>query len=156
MRPRVREWLVRYGPAELAGMTLAFIASFAVRRSTGSAVLGGYGAAWGETIGYAITMMVRDYIAETRESRRRGRKAPVRDAGSVATGLLAEFGPAGVIDTFVTRPFTMAAGVKLAGPVLGLVLGKVTADLLFYGPVVYMYERRKRRRERYASPFTRL
>ena len=144
----MRDWLLRYGPAEVAGITLAFVASFAVRHSTGSAILSGYAAAWGETIGYASVMMARDFIMEIRQSRRRGRNAPVRDAGNVATGLLAEFGPAGVIDTFVTRPFTMAAGVKLAGPVLGLVFGKVTADLLFYGPVVYMYERRKRRRER--------
>src|SRR6185312_3335677 len=97
------------------------------------------------TIGYASVVMIRDYAAELRESRRRGRKAPVRDAGNVATGLMAEFGPAGVIDTFVTRPFTMALGVKLFGAVLGVVFGKIAADLLFYGPVVYMYERRKRR-----------
>ena len=146
MRPRVREWIFRYGPAEVAGLIVAFIASFAVRHSTGSAILSGYAAAWGETIGYAGVIIARDFITETRNSRRRGRNAPVRDAGAVATGLLAEFGPAGVIDTFVTRPFTMTAGVKLAGPVLGLVFGKITADLLFYGPVVYMYERRKRRR----------
>jgi hypothetical protein len=147
----MREWIRRYGPAEAAGITLAFVASFAVRHSTGSAILSGYAAAWGETIGYASVMMIRDFIMESRESSRQGRKAPVRDAGNVATGLLAEFGPAGVIDTFVTRPFTMAAGVKLAGPVFGLVIGKLSADLLFYGPVVYMYERRKRRRQRQVS-----
>jgi len=146
MRLPVREWLLRYGPAELAGITLAFVASFTVRHTTRSAILGAYAAAWGETIGYASLVMARDFVAELRESRSRGRRAPVYDAGNVATGLLAEFGPAGIIDTFVTRPFTMAVGVRLFGAVGGLVFGKVTADLLFYGPVVYMYERRKRRR----------
>ena len=146
MRLPLHDWLLRYGPAEVAGITLAFVASFAVRHTTHSALLGAYAAAWGETIGYASVMATRDLIAELRESRRRGRKTPVRDAGNVATGLLAEFGPAGVIDTFVTRPFTMALGVRQFGPVAGLIFGKITADLLFYGPVVYVYERRKRRR----------
>jgi hypothetical protein len=146
MRLPVRDWLLRYGPAEAAGITLAFVASFAVRHSTHSAILGAYAAAWGETIGYAGVVSTRDLIAEFRESRRSGRRTPARDAGNVATGLLAEFGPAGVIDTFVTRPFTMAVGVRLFGPVFGLVVGKLSADLLFYGPVVFMYERRKRRR----------
>lgn len=146
MQLPLRDWLLRYGPAEVAGITLAFVASFAVRHTTHSAILGAYAAAWGETIGYASVMGTRDLLAQFRQSRRRGRKAPVRDAGSVATDLLAEFGPAGVIDTFVTRPFMMAVGVKMLGAVVGLVFGKITADLLFYGPVVYMYERRKRRR----------
>ena len=142
----VRDWLLRYGPAEVAGIALAFIASFTVRHATRSAILGAYAAAWGETIGYGAVVTTRDFLAELRESRRRGRKATVRDAGTVATGLLTEFGPAGVIDTFVTRPLAMAVGSRLLGPVFGLVFGKITADLLFYGPVVYMYERRKRRR----------
>lgn len=144
----VRDWLLRYGPAEVAGIACAYLASFGVRHTTGSSLLGAYAAAWGETIGYASVVMIRDYLAEIRASRRRGRRTPIRDAGSVATGLLAEFGPAGVIDTFVTRPFTMALGAKLFGPLLGVVFGKLTADLLFYGPVVYMYERRKRRMRR--------
>ena len=146
MRLPLRDWLFRYGPAEVAGITLAFVASFAVRHTTHSGILGAYAAAWGETIGYASVMATRDLLAEFRQSRRLGRKAPVRDAGNVASGLLAEFGPAGVIDTFATRPFTMAVGVKMFGSVWGIAFGKLTADLLFYGPVVYMYERRKRRR----------
>lgn len=146
MAHHARDWLLRYGPAEAAGLALAFVASFTVRHATHNAILAAYAAAWGETIGYAAVVTTRDYLAEIRASRRRGRNAPVRDAGTVATSLLAEFGPAGVLDTFVTRPFTMAVGVQLFGPVLGLVFGKFTADVLFYGPVVYMYERRKRRR----------
>ena len=67
-----------------------------------------------------------------------------RDAVGVATGLLAEFGPAAIIDTFVTRPFAMGVGMRLFGPRLGLLAGKLAADMVFYLPVILMYERRKR------------
>jgi hypothetical protein len=39
----------------------------------------------------------------------------------------------------------MGAGMRLIGPKLGLIAGKVAADILFYLPVIFMYERRKRR-----------
>jgi hypothetical protein len=149
-RARIRVWLFRYGPAELGGVTLAFAASFAVRRWTGNAVLAAYAAAWAETVGYVSVMVIRDLLSELRAARARGEKPHIRHAGEVATGLLAEFGPAGVIDTFVTRPFMMGAGVRLCGPVLGIIAGKLSADVLFYGPVIYMYEWRVRRRARLA------
>jgi hypothetical protein len=126
-------------------MVLALIASIATRRLTGNGIAAAYAAAWGETIGYAAVMVLVDYTAAARRSRGRSATTRVRDAGMVASGLLAEFGPAGMIDTFVTRPLAMAAGVRLLGSVLGVVVGKVAADVLFYAPVIYMYERRKRR-----------
>ncbi|HXT18269.1 MAG TPA: hypothetical protein VN706_21740 [Gemmatimonadaceae bacterium] len=147
-RRKLREWLLRYGPAELAGLTVAFIASVIVRRSMHSAIAAGYAAAWGETIGYVLMMVVRDYTAEVHASPQVERRQHVRHASNVATGLLAEFGPAGVIDTFVTRPLAMTLGIRFAGPVFGLVIGKLAADAVFYAPVIYMYERRKHRRAR--------
>jgi hypothetical protein len=144
---RLRDWLARYGPAECGGLVLAFAASFGARHMTRSAIVAGYAAAWGETIGYASVMVLRDFIAETRAAHS-ARHGAVRHAGNVAVGLATEFGPAGVIDTFITRPFAMTLGVRLLGPVLGLVVGKLSADVLFYAPVIYTYEWRKRRRAR--------
>ncbi len=37
--------------------------------------------------------------------------------------------------------------MRLFGPGRGLVAGKLAADVLFYLPVIFMYERRKRRRQ---------
>ena len=142
----MRDWVRRYGVAEVLGMALAFTASIVARRLGGNAIAAGYAAAWGETIGYAGLIIIRDYLRERRASRSRGHETPVRDAGVVAWGLVEEFGPASVMDTFVTRPLAMATGVRFLGPVLGIVAGKIAADALFYGPVIHMYERRKRRR----------
>ena len=67
-------------------------------------------------------------------------------------GLAAEFGPAGALDTFVTRPLAMALGTRAFGLPLGVIVGKFAADLLFYVPVIIVYERRKRRRDRIQRP----
>jgi len=142
---RVRDWIGRYGPAECGGLALAFLASFAARLFTRNALVAGYAAAWGETIGYASVMVLRDFLAEVRAAHGVHRSA-VTHAGTVAAGLATEFGPAGVLDTFVTRPFAMALGVRLFGPVLGLIAGKISADVLFYAPVIYTYEWRRRRK----------
>lgn len=145
-RARLLDWILRYGPAELGGFLVALVASVLVRRATGNAILAAYAAAWGETGGYAAVMVVRDLVSEVRAARSRGQRPHLGHAGSVAAGLLTEFGPAGVIDSFLTRPLAMAVGVRLLGPVLGLVAGKLMADALFYIPVIYVYERRKHRR----------
>jgi hypothetical protein len=137
---------LRYGPAECGGIVVAFVASFIVRRATRNAIAAGYAAAWGESFGYISIIAIRDLVSEARDARRRGRRPGARDTGNVLAGLLAEFGPASVIDTLVTRPIAMAAGVRWLGPVLGIVAGKLAADVVFYSPVIYMYERRKRRR----------
>jgi hypothetical protein len=146
--PRVRDWLLRYGPAELAGMLLGLAALLATRRATQNAVAGAYAAAWGETIGYAGVIAVRDFVSESRDAHRQREGAPNRalQTRTVGLRLLAEFGPAGIIDTLISRPFAMAVGVRFCGPVLGVVVGKIFADALFYTGVIYMYERGRRAR----------
>jgi hypothetical protein len=115
---------------------------------TSSAVAAAYAGAWGESIGYSTVIIGRDFLAEARASRAMGRSIGVRGVGDVVTGLLAEFGPAGLLDTLVIRPFSMGLGARLFGPQLGLLAGKLAADVLFYVPVIFMYERKKRWRRR--------
>jgi hypothetical protein len=141
---RVGDWLVRYGLAECAGIACALIGSAIVRRVTGNAVAAGYGAAWGETIGYAGMIAVRDVAAGVREARRANDVWGIRAMGRLVADWGAEFGPSGVLDTLVVRPACMGLGMRVLGPVRGLLAGKVVADVLFYGPVIFMYERRMR------------
>jgi hypothetical protein len=151
--PRARwtklgEWLRRYGPAECGGIAGALVGSFLVRRVTGSAIAAAYGGAWGETLGYATVMLVRDVIAEQRVAHSSRGAFHVRDIGRVIGGLVAEFGPAGVLDSFVTRPLAMGLGVRTFGLGLGIIVGKIAADVLFYIPVIVIYEYRLRRARR--------
>jgi hypothetical protein len=144
-RQRVIDWVSRYGVAECAGIACAFLGSFVVRRTTGNSIAAAYGAAWGESIGYATVIVTRDLLTESRAARVAAETFSARRAGGVVSGLLAEFGPAALLDTFVTRPLTMGLGVRLLGLELGVIAGKVAADTLFYVPVIFMYERRTRK-----------
>jgi hypothetical protein len=47
--------------------------------------------------------------------------------------LLAEFGPAELLDTLLIRPAALTLGVwLLPDPIWGLLAGKVVADVIFY------------------------
>ena len=147
---KVVQWLSRYGLAECGGIACALLGSFLVRRATGNAIAAAYAGAWGESIGYSAVVVTRDFVAARRTAHATKRQFGFRGAGGVVAELLTEFGPAGVLDTFVTRPFAMALGARMLGPQLGLIAGKFAADVVFYVPVIFMYERKKhwRRRER--------
>ena len=145
VRAMLLEWLARYGAAECAGLGGALLGAIIVRDATGSRVAAAYGAAWGETLGYASIIITRDYLVERRALRGAQRSFSLRATARFVFELLAEFGPAGVIDTFLTRPLAMMVGTRLFGITFGVVAGKFAADLLFYIPVVFVYERRRRR-----------
>ena len=145
-RSRAADWLTRYGFAECAGIVCAFAGSLLVRRVTGNAIAAAYGAAWGESLGYSCVIVTRDFLTESRAARAADERLSARRASGVVSGLLAEFGPAALLDTFVSRPLAMGLGVRLFGLKLGVVTGKVVADALFYIPVIIVYERRVRRR----------
>lgn len=148
---KLREWLRRYGLAECGGIAGAVVGSYLVRHTTGNAVAAAYGGAWGETLGYACTVLARDFISESRLVRSERRRLRLADLGRVVTGLLAEFGPAGALDTFVTRPAAMALGTRSLGLPLGVVVGKLAADVLFYVPVIIVYEHRQHSRRHSAD-----
>ncbi len=146
-RARLLDWVRRYGLAECGGITCAVLASFLARRATGSGLAAGYAGAWGETLGYATVLVARDFLAGARRQRARSRAFTVRDGVGVIAALLVEFGPAAILDTFVTRPFAMALGTRMWGLPLGIIAGKLVADGLFYAPVIATYEYRKKTSE---------
>ena len=48
------------------------------------------------------------------------------------------------LDTGIIRPFAMGLATQLLGRGVGVVAGKLLADVVFYVPVIYTYERRRR------------
>ncbi|HEY5940651.1 MAG TPA: hypothetical protein VIT87_07520 [Gemmatimonadales bacterium] len=58
-------------------------------------------------------------------------------------GLFLEFGPAELLDTGAIRPLAMAVCTRVLGWGLGIVAGKVLADVVFYLPVIWVYEHRR-------------
>jgi len=143
-RGRLGTWLRRYGPSEVIGICMALGGSWLLGAATGSSIVSAYGAALGEALGFYGSLIVREMIQEAYFAG--ARRAPYGVAEMVRTwrGLLLEFGPAELLDTGLIRPLAMGVGSNLLGWGPGIVAGKLVADVAFYLPVIWIYERRRR------------
>jgi ornithine decarboxylase len=143
---RVREWVRRYAPAEIAGIAGAVLGAIAVDRF-GLPAATAYAGAIGEALAFYGVLFVRDLRVRLAAGRDRAVRRTVRD-------LVLEFGPAEALDTLATRPLAMYVGTLLVGQAwLGVTLGKIGADVIFYAVAITGYEwRRSRARRPVAGP----
>jgi hypothetical protein len=124
-------WLRRYLPAELVATPCALLAGFAAGELTGSPAASALAATWGENAGFYGLMLGRELVR-----RRSLRALPV-----VLRDLFVEFGPAEALDSFLLRPASVYAGLTLAPhPALGMIAGKILADVSFYTPAIVTFE----------------
>lgn len=131
---RVTAWLRRYLPAEIGGTLGACLGAWLAVHSTGHLAVGAIGGTWGEATAYYLTVLVRDLRA--------------REQGGIPVlrGLILEFGPAEAVDSLLVRPLLLYRGLLWAPhPLLGLLAGKVAADLAFYVPTIISYELQRAR-----------
>lgn len=135
-RRKIAEWVKRYLPNEIAGTTAEFGSAAAVYLQTGSWAAAAVVATVFASVGYYAIA----YINAVRW------QAP--EHGLVRANILAlrsiavEFGPAEVVDSLAIRPVALYLGPVLTGSaIVGLILGKLVADVGFYGCTVFSYER---------------
>jgi len=122
---RVKEWLRRYLPAEAAAILGAVSAAWLVDQAHVAAATA-FAGAIGETLAFYAVIVVRDWR---------------RPVWPMLRGLLIEFGGAESADTLLVRPLAMYLASALVGhTVLGVVLGKLAADVVFYGLAIAGYE----------------
>jgi hypothetical protein len=135
---RPRQWLRRYAPAEIAAVAGAVGgASLAALTWPGGAV-SAVGGSVGETIAFYGFMLLRDLRAP-------GGPGPWRRrCGRTLRELAFEFGPAELVDTLAVRPLAMYLGeIALASTIGGVLVGKVAADVVFYGVAILSVELRR-------------
>jgi len=142
-RRKGAEWLERYGVAEVAGLCTAIAGSFAARALTGNEIVAAYGAAMGENVGYYGVIVGREVVRDQRAARDLGRLYGITGAARTARNLVFEFGIAEILDSTLVRPLAMGLGARFFGRTLGVVVGKLVADVTFYVPVICAYELRR-------------
>lgn len=121
-------WIVRYLPAEIVGTAAMVLAGLAVTVWTDAPALIALAALLGESIGFYTVLAITIYAEQSAVSAN-WRRAITR----TFLLLLAEFGPAELLDSLLIRPAALMAGVwLLPDPVWGLLAGKVVADVIFY------------------------
>lgn len=131
---RFAGWRRRYGLAELVGTLALILVALGIYRGTGSVVVAALAGSLAEAGWFYAVLLVREYRQERTEARVGGfAPRPLRELGR---DLLLEFGPAERVDGLLLRPLCLGIGLTCVGGWLGLLLGKLVADLLFYGPVL--------------------
>lgn len=116
-------WLCRYLPAEVAGTAALVLAGIGVTFWTDAAVLIALAGLVGECLGFYAMLAVTIRLEHARTGARRG----------FFHSLRREFGPAEILDALLVRPLALILGVQLAGdPIIGLLAGKLAADVVFY------------------------
>ena len=146
---RAQEWGRRYLPLEVAATLTALAGGLLASLVTSHGVAVAYAGAWAENVGYYGYAFWREMRARTAASAVvAASDGSSVDNASVLARLVAsvralawEFGAAELIDSFVARPFCMYWGMALTGHLgVGIVAGKLAADVLFYAIAIVFYE----------------
>lgn len=133
MRERLWNWSKRYLPLEVAATACALLGGYAAAAWSLNGAVIAYAATWAENVGFYA-------LAIGRAWRQQG------TVGSALKAVALEFGPAELLDSVVVRPACMYLFPTLFGHLgVGLIVGKVVADVVFYGLAGLAYERLKGR-----------
>jgi hypothetical protein len=146
-RQRWLEWIRRYGAAEAIGTAAALGGFWAGQVLTGSLVVSAFAGSLSESVGFYGVLLIRDMVRDAYAGGvRRVRYGPREIAGSWRNVLI-EFGPIELLDATVLRPLCMGLGGLYLGPQLGVIAGKIVADVAFYAAPILTTEARRRRAE---------
>lgn len=146
LKSKTSEWVRRYIPAEILGTIGALVAAWLTYNHTHSYV-GAAAAGWfGEGIGFYGYFITAELLLNNKKYREYSFIKRLSLIIAVAsTNLFVEFVPAEILDNFFIRPFAMYIAPQYIHPYpLGFLVGKFSADLLFYLLAIIGYEARKR------------
>lgn len=125
---RIKMWIRRYGLAELLGTTCALLSALAAAKMGANGVTIAVAGAWGEVVGFYLPMLVQELRSQWQSRRLPGALC------CTLRNLLLEFGAAELLDTALVRPTLITGVVQLVPHLsLGILVGKVLADCIFYG-----------------------
>lgn len=135
MHYKLHEWGKRYLPAEIISTVTGLSVAFLIFTFTENRVLSAFFGTWAENSSYYVFLVWRDARGST----------TFKIFLKKCRGILVEFGPAEIADTLVVRPFSLyLMPLLLNNFPLGIIIGKIIADILFYVPTVISYELRKK------------
>jgi hypothetical protein len=142
---RIAQWIARYLPLEVFGTLAAVAGSWVAYEASGSILVAAVAGTLAEGVGYyalVVARGIRGHRASPRVARVGGRARRVALASILTLrGMLAEFGPAEVLDTIVVRPTLLVAAAAWLGPSpTGWLVGKLAADVVFYVVAIASFE----------------
>lgn len=145
IKRKVKEWLKRYLPAEIVGTITAIGAASIAHLFYKNLIFTAYAGSLGEAIGFYSTVIIQSLLTKIKKNKVENKQFTFSDFSRIFTNIVLEFGPAGIIDGLVLRPFFMFVFPVLLGNfTLGILVGKIIGDITFYCLVILSYELKKK------------
>jgi hypothetical protein len=140
-----KEWFDRYKYAEIAA-TSAALASSQFSRIFGGLTTA-YLITFAEYFAFYGVIVFMSYQKLAKSNRLLDKKTSLKEILFLIRNLLLEFGYPALLDLLFIRPFCMYWMPILTGNYfMGIILGKISADSIFYGLAIVNYELIKRKR----------
>ena len=148
-KQKPKEWLKRYLPSEIAGTITALLAAYIAKQAGYNAIAIAFAGSFGEAIGFYTTVFIKQIIDARKALKHSNNKhLPLQKYLVIIAALLIEFGPAGLIDDCIVRPFFMYwFPILLNNFAIGILAGKFAGDICFYFFVILSYEFIKKKRK---------
>ncbi len=148
MKKKFKEWFDRYKYPELLCSSAAILAA-QLHHSIGNSVLTAYVITSAEYLAFYGTVFYISYKQLRKENNKSNKPTTRRDIYVLLRNLILEFGYPALLDFFIVRPFFMYTMPEvLHNRVLGVIAGKIMADICFYIPTIFNYELIKRKKSR--------
>lgn len=145
MKRKIIEWIRRYFPAEILSTITAICVALSTNYFSNNLILIAIFSSWSETIVFYAFIISRDIFSSKRQHTAQNKKYTLFSFGKNIRNIVIEFGIAEALDTLFVRPFFMYFFARLSGLlVLGIVMGKLTSDIIFYIPTIIAYELRRK------------
>lgn len=146
LKQKFKEWLKRYLPAEIVGTVTAVGAASITHVFSDNHLFIAYAGSLGEAIGFYSTVFIQQFIIANNQLKIKSELFSLADFLKIIRTIVLEFGPAGIIDGLILRPFFMYLfPLFLKNFTLGILLGKIAGDLTFYMLVILSYEIREKK-----------
>lgn len=137
----LQSWAQRYLLAEILSTVCALLAAAGVYALAGHALAAALANTVAGSLSFYAVMLARE------------QRGGLRDVPRAVGALVLEFGPAEALDTLLVRPSLLYAGMTFGpNPQLGVLLGKLAADVCFYAPAIVSHELLRRRHKRSTLP----
>ncbi len=145
-KSKFKEWFDRYKYAEIAATTSALASSQFSKIFDGLTTA--YLITFAEYVAFYGVIVFMAYQQIVKVNRLLDKKTDIKEILLLIRNLLLEFGYPAILDLFFIRPFCMYwMPILTENYIVGILLGKITADSIFYGLAIVNYELIKRNRE---------
>jgi hypothetical protein len=146
MKQKIKEWLKRYGWAEIISLTLTILSSWLSYKLTKSDISSAFIATWVGNIGYFGMILFQDIRFAISQLQKSGKRYSLETFYKNIRALCVEFGIAEIFDSLFIRPALLYYfPILLGNRTLGIIIAKMIADITFYVPAIISYELSKKK-----------